>query len=71
MVTTADDLVNEYQLLLHKLMGPRIVVFEQALDIYRLRPMGGAEFLQRYIRLFYPNYDVHVTVIGMPKLSNN
>jgi hypothetical protein len=47
-----DALNAEYQALLQRSVGPRAANFQQALNIYQKGPIGTAQFVQRYIRLY-------------------
>jgi hypothetical protein len=52
----------EYESLVKRSIGPRTGSFLEALAIYKRGPIGTEQFVQRYVRLFYPAYTVTANV---------
>ena len=53
---------DEIKKVVHRLLGPRESTFIHGMDVVRRSPMGGSEYVRRYIGLFYPGYNIHVAV---------
>jgi hypothetical protein len=53
----------EYDALVKQSIGPRTGNFLEALAIYKRGPIGTDQFVQRYVRLFYPAYTVTANVL--------
>jgi hypothetical protein len=57
-----DAIGAEFESLVKRSIGPRSGNFLEALAIYKRGPIGTDQFVQRYVRLFYPTYAVTANV---------
>lgn len=61
-----NSLGSEYERILQRSIGPRTANFQDAINIYKRNPLGTRQFVQRYVRLFYPDYTVNAIVTPVP-----
>ena len=57
-----DATAAEYKSLVKRSIGPRTRNFLEALAIYKRGPIGTDQFVQRYVRMFYPTYAITANV---------
>ena len=66
---TSDVLVAEYSDLVANSLGPRRTIVIQALEHFKSFPMGNASYVEDFVQMFFPGYQIHAIVQNMPEGS--